>query len=346
MAKRLAAAANARRLQYEEEVRELACGCNLAPEPVPYAPGAARDCLRATDGRSYALPCALRAAARCGPGRKPPAPEPVPLASDPTCRLTTHPNPCAHRPRVFLEVDHDPPAPPPPATPLPSSLPSPAEPCGCGPSAANAPPPRGLAERIVAGLRGQQPTRRGERGLHTVVTRAACVGAPTSSSDLEQTLRTRSSLREAGLGRAAVPCGGAAAVDPPAGRLDLAVPAGMTRVCVLVSLCAGSEGRSPPACPAAAAGESTLPVKRRDSWLSIKCIQKKLSGSERDVPPPPAPCPARPAVAPVCPSSPESAPSAPRPAKCTPPTVKPNASPCDRKGSKAKKFSVPLPLTW
>ncbi|XP_059050195.1 uncharacterized protein LOC131845178, partial [Achroia grisella] len=127
VARRLAAAELARRRRYEREA-----AADAAPRP---APRPARRPRPATDGRRYAVlpPSTPRSAAS---DRR------VELVPDGECQIRneTHLDPCAHRPRILLEIERSKPSPESTAQTSKGSTPS-------------TTPPRRLASRIMDGLK-------------------------------------------------------------------------------------------------------------------------------------------------------------------------------------------------
>lgn len=109
VALRLALAERARRLEYEHDVRARAAGVSREPPPFdPYVLNVERECVRATDGRDYAmLPCTKPEPGRCGPDRTPPPDRCVEILRDNECSIRdgVHLDPCAHRPPTLLDID-------------------------------------------------------------------------------------------------------------------------------------------------------------------------------------------------------------------------------------------------
>ncbi|XP_072936557.1 uncharacterized protein [Epargyreus clarus] len=114
VARRLAAAAAARREHYEREAAEhaLAAAKTHAPAASSYRLAAGRECVRATDGCDYTISKNTepkRHRTHCGPDREPPAPRPVELAPTDACEISRGQrlDPCGHRPRILLEIDRN-----------------------------------------------------------------------------------------------------------------------------------------------------------------------------------------------------------------------------------------------
>ncbi|OWR49678.1 hypothetical protein KGM_201912 [Danaus plexippus plexippus] len=105
VARRLAAAEFSRRLNYEREVAEK----KPAPkyETAVYQLVGERKCMRATDGCDYAVSKQKSSQLKCGPCRIPPPPCPVDLEPADNCKISQgkYSDPCAHNPRVFVEID-------------------------------------------------------------------------------------------------------------------------------------------------------------------------------------------------------------------------------------------------
>ncbi|CAH1645245.1 unnamed protein product [Spodoptera littoralis] len=312
VALRLRLAKCAQQAEYELEVAERAQrGAPRAPRAT-YQLRGQRECARATDGCTYAvLAPSAPAPSRCGPGRSPPPPRCVELAPDDACRIRgdAHLDPCAHRPRTMIEIDRSASA----AAPRPTAAARPAAPrapsveCGGGPApswCANPPPPASAPPRcrrptIVERLQARPPESPNERRIHTsTIFSKAEKCSKSTTGGLENMLRSKQQLKEAGLGRVVVGNeAGRSAQEAPGGRLELAVPAGTRRVAVRVSLEGAAGGPCPslPAPPLSApplSATSSAPVcgnkpsfctkasttsVRQDSWLSIKQIQKKLN---------------------------------------------------------------------
>ena len=236
VALRLQVAAAARRAAYECEVACRAAAPPAAPTcDVPYALAGERECARATDGCTYAVLAEPPASPRCGPCRTPPPPRCVELAPDDACRIRgdVHLDPCAHRPRVMIQIDRSAPA---ACAPAPCPAPPPA-------------PPRCRRPSIVERLRAHIPGCQSERRTHTSV--ALCKAKKPSESvsgGLEGMLRSKEQLKEAGVGRMVTDVE-ACQVNkdkPTGGQLELSVPPGTERVAVHVSLSRASGGTCPP----------------------------------------------------------------------------------------------------
>ncbi|XP_052747247.1 translation initiation factor IF-2-like isoform X2 [Bicyclus anynana] len=269
VARRLAAAERARRAAYENEL--AARQPRVAPPRRAYRLAAARECLRATDGRRYSVRDAA-APARCGPGRQAPAPRAVLVEPFDACRpsLDRRPDPCAHRPKIFLEVDRasaPAPSPAPPAHEL-------AETRREVGSAVSPSPAAGLLRRLAGVGRGST----GRRRLHTET--AACGASPASPGVTERSsevaLRERGRWAEAARGRELAPAGGA---------LELRVPpsAEALRVRVSVDFAAATPRPSAARAPDTRALSCVSDARGPDSWLSIKKIHKRITDGWRDV---------------------------------------------------------------
>nr|XP_034830074.1 atherin-like [Maniola hyperantus] len=269
VARRLAAADAVRRAHYEHEVQ--ARHAPPSPAPAPYRLHDERECLRATDGRPYAVSPA--AARRCGPGRTPPPPCPVHVEPFDRCELRrgAHLDPCSHRPRIFLDVDRTPP--PSPATPAAPERPAPsgglatrimetfrrsapaadAGRCTRAVPPAPAPPPcaaPSVTERLRRRPRGEgapccDPRREfhtstGLRGANCPPSRpdtSKSIDVESGESVLEVVLRARERLEEAGRGRVVAPEGAANEASAlGAGGLELKVPPSAEAVRVRVLL--------------------------------------------------------------------------------------------------------------
>nr|XP_049708355.1 uncharacterized protein LOC110383186 isoform X2 [Helicoverpa armigera] len=309
VAERLKLAKRAQRAEYEREVSERAARAPPAAPPRDlYRLSGERECARATDGCVYAVlpdapapPAAsTRAAAprRCGPGREPPPPRCVQLAHDDACRIKgdAHLDPCAHLPRVMVEIDRSSNhvATSKPATPKSSTGEGSrsAHPSWCAdPPKPASPPPRCRRPTIVERLRSHRPESRTERRIHTSVSALVNQKSGNSnSSGWKEMLHKKKQLKVAGVGRVAV-CTRAAGkqAPPPGGELQLRVPPGTTRVAVRVSLHAAPGAACPAPAPspvlptpsrtkqASSCTNFTSKPENSDSWLSIKSIQKKIS---------------------------------------------------------------------
>ncbi|CAG9567632.1 unnamed protein product [Danaus chrysippus] len=105
VARRLAAAEFTRRSDYEREVADK----KPAPkyEAAVYQLVGERTCMRATDGCDYAVSKQKNSQLKCGPCRIPPPPCPVDLEPADNCEIKhgKYSDPCAHNPRVFVEID-------------------------------------------------------------------------------------------------------------------------------------------------------------------------------------------------------------------------------------------------
>lgn len=251
--------------------------------PAPYTLGVERECARATDGCTYAVlseRCARAPPRRCGPGRTPPPPRCVELAPDDACRIggDAHLDPCAHRPRVMIEIDRS--ACTTSTSPPPSCLQTNSSSCTTTASAKAAPctmstsptasnpqtnsslctvqtAPSCVTARcrrptIVERLRTRLPDCQNKRLTHTSVTLFKAGKSLSSvAGGLEDMLRSKKQLKEAGLGRVMTDAGAGRAnhEKPPDGRLELSVPPGTERVAVYVSMAlaaGGSSASSPP----------------------------------------------------------------------------------------------------
>ncbi|KAF9819826.1 hypothetical protein SFRURICE_004180 [Spodoptera frugiperda] len=157
-------------------------------------------------------------------------------------------------------------------------------------------PPRCRRPSILERLRARPPESPNERRIHTSIILSKgknCSKSKTTAGGLQNMLRSKQQLNEAGLGRVVV-CNEAGRTEQkaPGGRLELSVPAGTRRVAVLVSLEGATGGACPPlpapqlcAPPAAPVCDNkpsfctktSTTSARPDSWLSIKQIQKKLN---------------------------------------------------------------------
>ncbi|KAJ0181518.1 hypothetical protein K1T71_002240 [Dendrolimus kikuchii] len=315
VARRLAAAELARRRDYEREVAAEEAAPRPAAPAATYSPGTERECAVATDARQYTVqPTRAGERVHCGAGRRPPAPRCVTLTPDRGCQIYdgSRVDPCAHRPRVLLEVDRrgD------------DSLPDPrsenrrtlaaltsvtgSHPVGVQ-NWCNDPPkritepvrcrPQTLVERLRSRATVSKKPPSG-RNLHTStahlrVSEKSNGGKCTPTGDDKKTGTTadvvttimsdRSRLKEAGQGRV-VPRPGRPR-STSGGRLDLDIPEGARRVTVAVSLERTAEGFAGDANYRPVSTLATMSTSeaggRRDSWLSIEEIKKKISGCRR-----------------------------------------------------------------
>ncbi|XP_026738173.1 uncharacterized protein LOC113501273 [Trichoplusia ni] len=276
VARRIMLAKRVRQAEYEREVVVRASKrCFEPAPPVPgFSLGAERECARATDGCTYTMRAVHAPRTRCGPGRTPPPPRCVELVPDDGCRIRgdSHLDPCAHRPRVMIEIDRSvntdislkrPSADHSPSKPMPGPGSGP-RPCPVGKARVVpkwcADPPRpapsppccrrpSLVERLRARSASCPPDPRCKRRLHTtsVVLGKTSKPVPSNSSGLDAILQNKKNLKEAGIGRFVKDeCGQAAPSRQraPAGKLELRLPPGTERVAVHVSL----HGSTPSTC--------------------------------------------------------------------------------------------------
>lgn len=228
VARRLAEAAAERRADYEREAAEREPSL-----PAPFAPytlGEDRVCTRATDGREYALPCAPRPLGRCSSDGVPPSPRCVPLRQTDACRVRSndHLDPCAHRPRVFVEIDRV-------GTVSNAGAPDAAV-RAASLRVVNAP---GRIRRTPGPSVGDISRRRLHSFAKNFTSRCDDVRETlnSESGQLEIALREREVLEEAGRGRvAARSTKGPRRNAAVAGRLDVAVPRDVERVTVCVAV--------------------------------------------------------------------------------------------------------------
>ncbi|KAJ8729778.1 hypothetical protein PYW08_001359 [Mythimna loreyi] len=221
VARRLQVANGVRRAHYERSVARRAAACPApCPCPAPYALAGQRECARATDGSVYTvLRDAAAGRARCGPGRAPPPPRCLQLAPDDACRIKSNEflDPCAHRPRVILEIDRS------------CSSPEPCAPSGGGPPCCRQP-------TKVEILRAPNLACQNNRHTHTSV--ALFKAATPVCGGLEDMHNSKKHLKEAGLGRVVTDAaaGPASPSETLGGLVELCVPPGAVRVAVRVSL--------------------------------------------------------------------------------------------------------------
>ncbi|XP_049867117.1 basic proline-rich protein-like [Pectinophora gossypiella] len=287
VARRLLEAENLRRMNYLLEVAET----EPAPPPSPprYRLPGERECMCATDGRQYTLapapkPTASRA---CGPCREPPPPRCVEVLPDNECQVRKGRalDPCAHRPRVIVDVERpkarEPPgrsqcAPPgqkkagDPSAPRPCPPPAPGAARRVGDSSwcTTLRPPAAAAPRCRPPDAAERLKRRAcrppphARSLHTTPAPAARSGPDCAPRDLATVaaetkanaeklsgvLKERSRLKEAAHGREVPPeaGGGASSVS---GALRLHSPGGGSSVRVHVTLDGAQPAAPPPRGP-------------------------------------------------------------------------------------------------
>ncbi|KAJ8725980.1 hypothetical protein PYW07_000678 [Mythimna separata] len=183
VAQRLERARGVRRAHYAWTVAWRAAASPApCPCPAPYALRGERQCARATDGCTYAVLREHSAPepARCGPGRAPPPPRCVELAPDNACRMQSqaHVDPCAHRPRVVIDIDR--------------SCSTPAPPSGAAPPCCRQP--------TSAELLGTQSLAcQSNRYTHTSA--ALLKTATPVGGGIQDVLRSKEQLKEAGARR-------------------------------------------------------------------------------------------------------------------------------------------------
>ncbi|XP_045516103.1 uncharacterized protein LOC123709055 [Pieris brassicae] len=362
VAQRLAAAKQRRREQYEEEARRLSHSqSHLSPIPAePYNLKGVQHCARATDGHDYICAQTPTPTRTCVNG-VPPPPTPVPLKSSKDCEIQRnhHLDPCAHKPRVFVEIDRS-------AT-IKSTEKTSAEKasesstrarkqckenkkewCKSPPQLANVPPPcrePSLVERFRRGIGGTD-SKPSHRALHTRPDTGSLLAAfvvpcseKTPQSDkLSAILKETEKYEETGRGRTiGLINNNAKVAKSNFGSLELQIPSEADAVRVSVTLVAQTGGN-------ATARQSTTKCTRRgssDSWLSIKNIQKKLSSSKKKDPKPSekeTSCPVPPRVIPANPC----APSRSRPPN--PPRTPSTADPCAPKDNRTRSICAFYPL--
>ncbi|XP_022112338.2 uncharacterized protein LOC110991318 [Pieris rapae] len=353
VAQRLAAAEHRRREEYELEARQLS---QSHPSPIPtehYNLRGEQHCARATDGHDYICAQTPTPTRTCVNG-VPPPPMPVPLKSSKGCEIqrSHHLDPCAHKPRVFVEIDRS-------AT-IKSNEKTSADKsatnstcarkqcqenkrvwCKSPPRLANVPPPcrePSLVERLRRGIGGTDG-KPSHRALHTCPdTVSGSVNTPQSDK-ISAILKETENYEESGRGRTVGLINNNATVKKSNfGSLELQIPSEAEAVRVSVTLDVAQTAGN------AMARHATAKCTRRgssDSWLSIKNIQKKLSSSKKKDPKPcekETSCPVPPRVIPANPC----APSRSRPPN--PPRTPSTADPCAPKDNRTRSICAIYPL--
>ncbi|CAB3231596.1 unnamed protein product [Arctia plantaginis] len=348
---RLACAKRTRQLDYEREVsasKKDRSKC-YKPPPAPYTLGGERELARATDGNLYAITRPIGPQAHCSSTEEPPSPRRVSLAeSNRNCHIgSDNLDPCAHQPRVFLEIDrcsketsHE--------DGSGTSNTCVDKPHGGGtgsgaggigdigwckspPSFPGAPKrcrPLTIVERLRARpsrLATRDPHKDGTRRLHTSVI------ATSTAGGLQELLKSKERLKEGGQGRVVMRnCSPQQKrPKPPDGHLDLCVQPCTSRVRVHVyldggdcNICDKPKDRTSNQKPHAVCQTNnfTSQCKGSESWLSMKKIQKTLAGkpdskvssSPKEKPPPSTPACPRPSCPECAPGSSNSKAHLPR----------------------------------
>ncbi|XP_013161256.1 PREDICTED: uncharacterized protein LOC106113078, partial [Papilio xuthus] len=336
VAQRISAARLARRQEYEREVAARAAQHPAAPvtPPAPLARSlaAGREVVRATDGRDYVvLPPLAHSQQKSDHGEKDSTVELDP-AKGCVINPSSHVDPCAHRPRILLEIDRSE-----VSKTARSPLTASKSPLVSAPSSAQNQNNENEVENSKKCCKGSalgpmtdwcssrpkikpqrpdcvQPSlverikRRSlnssneVRKFHTASSLLSQNLTPTEQNEigdvtakvkadahkLNKMLDDRDKLKEAGRGRNTIRDKTEEA--SASGQLELRAPASGVGVRVRVSLLGGTPPARPCARPSrpsdsadgAPQDPSTTYYGKCDSWLSIKNIQKKLTGCRND----------------------------------------------------------------